>query len=109
MTNEVEPTGVCWCGCGEAIGAGSFFKAGHDKRVVSAIMALHYSDSVPRWMTTHGYSPDRSPVDAAVSAGLWQRCPSCGFPGPERGVTEHRRRGCGVSSVRASRRARRTG
>lgn len=100
MTNQVEPTGTCWCGCGEPVGDGSFFQSGHDKRVMSAILALCYSGSVPRLMTAHGYGPHRSPVDAAVTQGLWERCPACGFPGPARGVLEHRRRGCGTSARR---------
>ncbi|AUG80511.1 hypothetical protein CFP65_5829 [Kitasatospora sp. MMS16-BH015] len=36
---QPAPTGACWCGCGAALGAGSFFAQGHDKVAEAALLA----------------------------------------------------------------------
>lgn len=33
-----EPTGTCWCGCGDATGEGAFFVPGHDGRAFSKLV-----------------------------------------------------------------------
>jgi hypothetical protein len=58
------PTGECWCGCGEAVGRGAFFKSGHDKKAESAVVMVEYG-SVPEFIQKHGYGPGgKNPVEA---------------------------------------------
>jgi hypothetical protein len=52
----LQPTGTCWCGCGETTKRGSFFVSGHDKRAESAIVKVEYG-SVPDMLVKHGYGP----------------------------------------------------
>jgi hypothetical protein len=55
---ELMPTGECWCGCGKAVGAGSFFAPGHDKWAEGYVTKTRYG-SVAGYLDAHGYGPDR--------------------------------------------------
>jgi hypothetical protein len=55
MTN-LQPTGQCWCGCGETAKRGAFFMPGHDKRAEAAVVKVEYG-SVPDLLDKHGYGP----------------------------------------------------
>ena len=57
MPNHVEPTGECWCGCGEETAAESFFLPGHDKTAESAVISVEYG-GVPEFLLEHGYGPE---------------------------------------------------
>jgi hypothetical protein len=53
----IEPTGTCWCGCGEETTGEAFFKAGHDKRAEAMLTKLKYGtdDAVAVRMAINGY------------------------------------------------------
>ena len=50
------PTGVCWCGCEQETGIGSFFLPGHDKTAESAVILVKYG-GVPEFLQEHGFGP----------------------------------------------------
>ena len=50
------PTGECWCGCGQEVGTGIFFKSGHDKVAESAVIVARWGN-VPEFLVDHGYGP----------------------------------------------------
>lgn len=50
------PTGVCWCGCEQETGLGSFFRQGHDKFAESVVIAIGYG-GVAELLNRHGYGP----------------------------------------------------
>ena len=53
---QLQPTGECWCGCGDRASRGAFFAPGHDKRAEAAIVKVEYG-SVPDLLMKHGYGP----------------------------------------------------
>ncbi|TQJ37772.1 hypothetical protein OHU34_44880 (plasmid) [Streptomyces sp. NBC_00080] len=77
MTDAVQATGRCYCGCGKEIGFGRYFAAGHDKIAEAAFLAIHHDASVAQMLHTHGYGheEERSVTKAAVNHGLWLECP----------------------------------
>lgn len=85
------PNGFCWCGCGKEVGLGRFFAAGHDKIAEAALMAVRYEASVPRLLAEHGYGPDASVTEAAVTNGTWERCPrpDCPYVGAPASIRNH--------------------
>lgn len=95
VAGRLMPTGTCYCGCGEQTPIGAFFRPGHDKRAEAALLAVRYGTQVARLLAVHGYGPDRSVVDAAVQAGAWMACPTCGaYKGAPASIAAHQRRGC---------------
>lgn len=89
------PTGNCWCGCGREVGLGKFFAQGHDKTAESALIALKYKASVPRFLHAHGYGPQRSVTRDAVDKAGWEECGECetkpGYRGAKASVAKHKR------------------
>ena len=55
---RLVPTGECWCGCGEEVSIGAFFKPGHDKRAEAAITTVEYG-SVAQLLDAHGFGPGK--------------------------------------------------
>jgi len=53
----LTPTGECWCGCGKAVGQGSFFSPGHDKWAEGYVTKTRYG-SVAGYLDAHGYGPN---------------------------------------------------
>lgn len=51
-----QQTNTCWCGCGTAIGKGSCFAPGHDRKAEAAIIALKYG-SLANMLQKLGYGP----------------------------------------------------
>ena len=51
-----QPTGVCWCGCGEPVSKRSFFKPGHDRVAESALALVAYG-GLAQMLEAHGYGP----------------------------------------------------
>ncbi|MGW7630548.1 hypothetical protein ACWGKO_16660 [Streptomyces griseoincarnatus] len=87
------PTGTCWCGCGQDANIGKFFTQGHDKVAEAALMAVRYDASVPRLLAEHGYGPDNSVRNAALTEGGWKECPhGCGYVGAPTSVRNHVRK-----------------
>jgi hypothetical protein len=54
---RVIPDGTCWCGCGDVVGDGVYFRSGHDKVAESAVIELEYG-TVVGFLVAHGYGPD---------------------------------------------------
>jgi hypothetical protein len=54
---SIEPTGTCWCGCGETVPKDSYFSRGHDKAAESMLKKLIYGpeDTIARFLVAHGY------------------------------------------------------
>lgn len=57
MATRLLPTGRCWCGCGQDVPRGSFFRSGHDKKAESAVILIEYG-GVPEFLVQHGYGPN---------------------------------------------------
>jgi hypothetical protein len=86
------PNGKCWCGCRKDANIGKFFAQGHDKVAEAALMAVQYEGSVPRLLAEHGYGPDNSVRDAALTSG-WEHCPhGCGYVGAPTSIRNHVRK-----------------
>jgi hypothetical protein len=62
---KLQPTGECWCGCGESTSRGAFFAPGHDKRAEAAIVKVEYG-SVPDLLDDHGYGPGKKNAAEAL-------------------------------------------
>ncbi len=63
MTQELYPSGICWCGCGKVPGRRAFFLPGHDKTAESAVISVEYG-GVPEFLRDHGYQPGgKNPLD----------------------------------------------
>jgi hypothetical protein len=89
-SNSPTPTGFCYCGCGKEIGYGRHFAAGHDKIAEAALIAARYEGSVARLLVANDYGPDRSVTQAAVDAGVWEKCPrGCGYVGAPASIRNH--------------------
>ncbi len=58
MKNDVEPTGICWCGCGEETKPDSVYLPGHDRRAEAAVVRVEHG-SVARFLEDHGYGPGK--------------------------------------------------
>jgi hypothetical protein len=54
-----EPTGLCWCRCGEATSEGRFFRPGHDRRAFEHVLKAKYGGSLPAFLVAHGFGPRR--------------------------------------------------
>ncbi|MEV7441353.1 hypothetical protein AB0O22_09415 [Streptomyces sp. NPDC091204] len=96
MTDEkprLIPNGKCWCGCGKDANIGKFFAQGHDKVAEAALMAVQYEASVPRLLAEHGYGPDNSVRDAALTQGGWRYCDyGCGYAAAPSSIRNHVRK-----------------
>ncbi len=53
---KLNPSGKCWCNCGERTVAGSFFLPGHEQRAVSAIIE-HYFCDARGFVAAFGWQP----------------------------------------------------
>jgi len=92
VSDEAQPTGRCYCGCGKQIGYGRYFAAGHDKTAEAAFLAIHHGGTVAQMLHAHGYGPDdtKSVTKAAVEKGLWEECPfGCGYRGARESINNH--------------------
>ena len=92
MTDRLLPNGFCWCGCGREVGLGTFFAQGHDKVAEAALMAVRYEASVARFLAEHGFGPDNSVTEAAVTEGGWERCARCGYTGAPASMRNHEKK-----------------
>jgi hypothetical protein len=96
MTDTAQPTGYCYCGCGNTVGYGRYFAAGHDKTAEAAFLAIHHQGTVAQMLHAHGYrgvadrSEKSSVTKAAVDQGLWEECPKgCGYRGTRESINNH--------------------
>ena len=53
----VEPTGSCYCGCGQATRQGRFFIPNHDRIAETKVIREEYG-SIAAFVVAHGYGPD---------------------------------------------------
>lgn len=54
------PTGECWCGCGEEVELGRFFKAGHNRIAIQIAMRYLYgSNNEAKFLAQHGLTPEK--------------------------------------------------
>lgn len=51
----MEPTGTCWCGCGET--TQSYFAPGHDNTALHIVIREEYG-TVAKFLEAHGYAVD---------------------------------------------------
>jgi hypothetical protein len=58
-TDQLAPSGLCLCGCGERTKRGRFFHPSHDSKAVWAVMKDLYGDREPSaaFLSQHGYAP----------------------------------------------------
>ena len=63
-TAKAQPTGLCWCGCGERTGVGKHFVIGHDRKAEVALVKVKYG-SIAEMLAHHGFGPEKSVVAAA--------------------------------------------
>ncbi len=62
-SDDLIPTGHCWCGCGATTGLSAFFVRDHEQSAAMAVISIEYG-SVPSFLVEHGFGPEgRSPVD----------------------------------------------
>jgi|SoiMethySBSTD1v2_1073268.scaffolds.fasta_scaffold1091320_2 hypothetical protein len=52
-----QPTGHCWCGCGNEPKSEAFFLPGHDRAAEAAVVTLIYG-SIPKFLAEHGFGPE---------------------------------------------------
>ena len=54
-----EPTGTCWCGCGEP--TNNYFHPGHDRKAEKALLEIVYGQrSIADMLAMLGYGPENS-------------------------------------------------
>ncbi|MWA08702.1 hypothetical protein E5671_05895 [Streptomyces sp. BA2] len=60
----------------------------------AALVAAEYGGTVPKLLAAHGYGPDKSVTEAAVTGGGWIRCSveGCSYVGAEVSVRNHESR-----------------
>lgn len=56
-TLMVEPTGLCFCGCGGATSPKAHFIASHDRRAETRVIKAEYG-SIADFVVAHGYGPE---------------------------------------------------
>jgi hypothetical protein len=56
MTDEPQPNGQCWCGCGSGTKPGAFFLPGHERAAEAAVVTLLYG-GIPQFLVKHGFGP----------------------------------------------------
>ena len=61
---KAQPTGLCWCGCGERKGVGKHFVIGHDRKAEVALVKVKYG-SIVEMLAHHRFGPEKSVVAAA--------------------------------------------
>ena len=89
------PNGYCFCGCGNAVAPGSYFKTGHDKKAEGDMNAIHHGDSVVQRIVDRGYGPGEINLhDEAIRQGLREPCGigDCTVSGKGRWIVAHRQR-----------------
>jgi hypothetical protein len=62
---DLQPTGECWCGCGQRTSRGAFFLSGHDKRAEAAVVKVRYG-TIPDFMVKHGFGPGGANASEAL-------------------------------------------
>ncbi|MGE0597931.1 MAG: hypothetical protein AB7J35_12310 [Dehalococcoidia bacterium] len=67
MTEELQPGGQCWCGCGSGTKPGAFFLPGHDRAAEAAVVTLLYG-GIPQFLKAHGFGPDARSAIKELSA-----------------------------------------
>ena len=65
-----QPTGICWCGCGEPVGKRAFFRPGHD-RAAEAALALVVYGGLADMLERHGFGPNGNNLMEALAE--WKR------------------------------------
>ncbi|ORT46850.1 hypothetical protein KBI5_22975 [Frankia sp. KB5] len=57
-----------------------------------ALLAAEYEGAVARLLERHGYGPDRSVTEAAVTTGRWEWCghDGCTYAGTPESIRNHR-------------------
>ena len=60
-TQQASPMGLCWCGCGETTGPGSFFVLGHDGHAYSYLLQLH-GGRLADLLQFLDYDPETNPL-----------------------------------------------
>lgn len=79
------PTGQCYCGCGEGVGRGAFFRIGHDKKATSILDAMLHGGSVADRVVDHGYGPGQRSLRAeGLKRGIIEMC---SYPGCNEALT----------------------
>ena len=53
----IEPTGKCFCGCGQVAKPGRYFVATHDRKAETKVIKDQYG-SIADFVVAHGYGPD---------------------------------------------------
>ena len=56
-SQRAQPSGECWCGCGERVPAGSFWVLSHDRKGEGMLVRLEYG-SIADMLAAHGYGPN---------------------------------------------------
>lgn len=56
---EIEPTGMCFCGCGEPTAEGRHFVTTHDRKAEAAVVREHYG-SIAAFVAAHRPPPGSS-------------------------------------------------
>lgn len=56
---EPEPTGECFCGCGEKVSEGAYFVTGHDKHATDYLDRILHDGGKAQRVVDHGYGPNR--------------------------------------------------
>jgi len=59
-----QPTGYCWCGCGQRVGKDAYWIPGHDADAVEEIIKRHFGRRAD-FVLMCGYEPEW-PADARV-------------------------------------------
>jgi hypothetical protein len=54
---SMEPTGKCFCGCGQETSRQAYFVVTHDRRAESKVIKAEYG-SIAAFVVAHGYGPD---------------------------------------------------
>jgi len=66
MSQDLQPTGECWCGCGSSVGPESFFAQGHDSTLEAVIVRVHYGGRAGL-AKQHGYGPGGKNAQAEMA------------------------------------------
>ncbi|MDQ6840550.1 MAG: hypothetical protein M3137_20000 [Actinomycetota bacterium] len=62
-SNDLIPTGHCWCGCGATTGLAAFFVEDHETLATMAVIDIEYGGT-PSFLLEHGFGPEgRNPIE----------------------------------------------
>jgi hypothetical protein len=51
-----NPSGLCWCGCGQEVGPGKYFVQAHDRWAGAFVIRQRYGN-IAAFLEHHGYGP----------------------------------------------------